>query len=106
MLGDMYLTLTSKQRATLRGTANGLDALFQVGKGGVEPQLVKSVSDCLEKRELVKLRLLETAPESAQEAAAQLAKECRAQVVQVIGRVVVLFRQKPKDSAFSDLLKK
>ena len=105
MLGDMYLTLTSKQRATLRGTANGLDALFQVGKGGVEPQLVKSV-DCLEKRELVKLRLLETAPESAQEAAAQLAKECRAQVVQVIGRVVVLFRQKPKDSAFSDLLKK
>lgn len=98
------MTLTSKQRAALRGAANGLDPVFQIGKGGVEPQLVKAVADCLAKRELVKLRLLETSPVLAKAAAAQLAQECDAQVIQVIGRVVVLFRKKKKESAFDEVL--
>lgn len=100
------MTLTSKQRAALRGAANGLDPVFQIGKGGIEPQLVKAVDDCLAKRELVKLRLLETAPEDPKEASAQLAAACKAQVVQVIGRVVVLFRRKKKESAFDEVLKR
>lgn len=98
--------LTSKQRAALRGAANGLDPAFQMGKGGLEQPLVQGVSDCLEKRELVKIRVLETSPLTSREAADALAAETNAEVVQVIGRVFVLFRQKKKDSAFAEVLKR
>lgn len=98
------MNITSKQRSALRAQANGLEAVFQIGKGGVEPQLVQSLKNCLAKRELVKLRLLETSPIAAKDAAEKLAQECGAQVVQVIGRVVVLFCQKPKESAFNQVL--
>lgn len=97
--------LTSKQRAALRKAANGLEAVFQVGKGGVDEALVKATDDCIAKRELIKLKLLETSPVPAREAAEQLAAATGAQVVQVIGRVVVLFRKKKKESAFAEVLK-
>ncbi len=102
----MSVTLSSKQRAALRGAANGLSAAFQVGKGGLDASLTQGVAECLQKRELVKLRLLETSPEAPEEAAAQLAEACGASVVQVIGRVVVLFRRKKKDSAFNELFQR
>ncbi|MDL2327738.1 YhbY family RNA-binding protein [Ruminococcaceae bacterium OttesenSCG-928-A11] len=92
--------LTSKTRAALRKEANGLQALFQVGKGGVDAQLTQGVAECLAKRELVKLRLLETSPVDARTAAEELAGATGAEVVQVIGRVVVLFLKKKKESAF------
>lgn len=96
--------LTSKQRARLRGAANGIPAVFQIGKGGVDEPLVQATSDCLAKRELVKLKLLETCPVDAREAADLLAEATGAEVVQVIGRVVVLFRKKKKDSAYQEVL--
>ena len=97
--------LTSKQRAALRRCANGLQPAFQVGKGGVDAALIEGAAQCLAKRELVKLRLLETSPVDAKDAANQLAAATGAEVVQVIGRVVVLFRQKKKESAFTEVLK-
>lgn len=97
--------LTSKQRAALRKEANGLTPVFQVGKGGIEETLIKATADCLAKRELIKLRTLETSPETAREAADELAEATGADVVQVIGNTLILFRKKKKDSAFAGVLK-
>ncbi len=84
--------LTSKQRARLRAMANSLDTIFQVGKGGIEASLVKGVSDALEARELIKLRVLDNAAYSAREAADALAEATDADVVSVIGSRFVLYR--------------
>ncbi len=85
--------LTSKQRAQLRGLANGLDAIFQIGKAGLGDALIKQIDETLEARELIKLRLLETAPVSVREAADAVAKATGADVVQVIGSRFVLYRE-------------
>ena len=96
--------LTSKQRAALRKAANPISPVFQIGKGGIDKTLIKATADCLAARELIKLRLLETSPETAREAADALAAATGADVVQVIGGTVVLFLKKKKDSAYSEVL--
>lgn len=85
--------LNSRQRAQLRGLANSLDTIFQVGKGGVTENTVKQVNDALEARELIKLRVLETSPVSAREAADEIAEKTHSDVVQVIGTRFVLYRE-------------
>lgn len=85
--------LNSRQRAQLRGLANGLDTIFQIGKGGVTENTVKQVNDALEARELIKLRTLETSPVSSREAAEQIAEKTDSDVVQVIGSRFVLYRE-------------
>ena len=88
--------LTSKQRAMLKSIAASTETILQIGKGGVGEQLVKQVDDALTARELVKLRALETAPEEPGELAQALAEATGSQVVQVIGRRLVLYRKNPK----------
>ena len=61
--------LTSKQRALLRAQANGLEVVFQVGKGEIDETLVKTTADCLAARELIKMKVLETSAYTAREAA-------------------------------------
>ena len=85
--------MTSKQRAYLRGLANGLDAIIQIGKDGLGDALVKTVSDALEARELIKLTVLETSEYTPKEAAEELAAATGADVVTVIGRKIVLYRE-------------
>ena len=85
--------MTSKQRAYLRGLANSVDAIVHVGKGGVSDAMIKQADDALTARELIKGKALETAPVSARESAEQLAAAVGAEVVQVIGRVFVLYRR-------------
>lgn len=88
--------MTSKERAALRAQANGLEPLFQVGKGGVGDTLVAQTDDALKARELIKLKVLvETSPLTPREAAEQLAAATNAEVVQVIGGVMVLYRYNP-----------
>ena len=89
--------LTSKQRAYLRGLANTMEAIFQVGKGGVNDALIAQVDDALRVRELIKVRVLETSPESVKEVAQSVAEGTKADVVQVIGSRFVLFRRNPKE---------
>ncbi|MEG0804365.1 MAG: YhbY family RNA-binding protein [Pygmaiobacter sp.] len=96
--------LTSKQRATLRKKANSLEVVFQVGKGEIDETLIRSTADCLAARELIKMKVLETSMYSAKEAAAALSEATGSDVVQVIGGRFVLFLQKPKDSAYAELL--
>jgi RNA-binding protein len=85
--------LTSKQRAQLRSLGNSLDAIFQIGKGGVNEQLIRQVDEILEKRELIKLTTLENCPETSKDAAEKIAAATNSQVVQVIGRKFILYRQ-------------
>lgn len=88
--------ITSKQRAKLRGLANPMETIFQIGKGGVADATVTQVDDALTARELIKLRVLETSPVNAREAAQDLAERLKADVVQVIGTRFVLFRRNHK----------
>ncbi len=85
--------LTSKQRAQLRGIANGYETIVQIGKGGINDQIIKQIDDALTARELIKLRVLETAPVSSREAADDTAQKVGADVVQVIGTRFILYRE-------------
>lgn len=89
--------MTSKERAALRAQANSLDALFQVGKGGISDTLIKQTDDALEARELIKLKVLrETCPLDAKEAASKIAAATSCEVVAVIGGVMILYRYNKK----------
>lgn len=85
--------LNSKNRAYLRSLANSLDPIFQVGKGGVSEEMCLQISNCLEARELIKLRVLENSGISAKEAAELIAQATGADVVAVIGNRFVLYRE-------------
>ncbi len=85
--------LNSRQRAQLRGMANDFETILQVGKMGISENTVKQVYDALEARELIKMSVLETCPLTSREAADQLAKKVGADVVQVIGRKFILYRE-------------
>ena len=85
--------MDSKTRAKLRSYANTVEAILQVGKNGMGDTLQKQVDDALTARELIKLTVLETAPESPREI---LAEATGAEVVQVVGRKVTLYRKNPE----------
>lgn len=85
--------LTSKQRAYLRGLANGETAIMQIGKSGMGDNLIKTVSDALEARELIKLSVLENCSETPKEMANMLADEVGADVVGAVGRKIILYRE-------------
>ena len=87
------MELTSKQRAQLRGIANGIDTIVHIGKEGISDNLVKQANDALEAREIIKCRVLENAMLTAREACGELAKRTRSEEVQVIGTKFVLSRQ-------------
>lgn len=90
--------LTSKQRAYLRSLAVNEDTILMVGKSGMSPEVIKQADDALEKRELIKGRVLvETSPLSPREAAEDIACQTGSDVVQVIGSKFVLYRKKKKD---------
>ncbi len=85
--------ITSKERAFLRGLANSIPAIMQIGKGGVGENLIKTVSDALEARELIKLTVLENSMESPREVADALAEATGSDVVAVVGKKIVLYRE-------------
>ena len=87
------MELTSKQRAQLRGLANSIDTILQVGKDGIGENLIKQADDALEARELIKGKVLENSMLSAREGAEELARATRSEVVQVIGTKFVLYRE-------------
>ena len=92
--------LTSKQRAFLRGQANALPVVFQIGKGEIDDAVIESTRKCLAARELIKLKVLEHSPYTAAEAAEALCAAIGCESVQIIGSKLVLFWQKSRDSRF------
>ncbi len=90
--------LTSKQRAYLRSLAVKEETILTVGKSGMSAEIVKQADDALEKRELIKGRVLpDTSPVSSRDAAEELAAKTGSEVAQVIGSRFVLYRRKKKD---------
>ena len=85
--------ITSKQRAYLRSLANKMEPIFQIGKGGINENLIKQLDDALEARELIKLHILETAFMDSREALNELAEVLGAEPVQTIGSKIVLYRE-------------
>ena len=85
--------LTSKQRAYLRSMAQQLDAIFQIGKGGISEEMCTQISNALEARELVKLRVLENSGYAARDAAEEIAECVGADVVTCVGTRFVLYRE-------------
>lgn len=85
--------LTSKQRAYLRGLGHVQSAIFQIGKGGINDNMVEQLSDALEARELIKITVLETAFMSARTACEELCERLGAEPVQCIGNKLVIYRQ-------------
>ncbi len=88
--------MTGKERAALRAVANGIDPIQQIGHNGVTDEVVRNVDLALKARELIKLTVLETSPQSAREAAEKLSSLTAADVIQVIGRRLVLYRYNPE----------
>ena len=89
-------TLNARQRAHLKSLAHPLKAMAQIGKGGVDDSVVQSLDDAFQNRELLKVKVLEAAPQSAREAADDLlTRIADARLVQLIGRTIVLYRPNP-----------
>lgn len=89
--------ITSKQRAYLRGLANKITPIFQVGKNGIEDAFVEQVKAALEKRELIKITVLETSGLTSREASDILCEEIGCEGVQAIGSKLVLYKQSKKN---------
>lgn len=88
--------MTSKQRAYLKKLAASLDTIFQIGKGDISENMLIQISNALEARELIKLRVLDNSLYSAREAAEIVAEHTGSEVVQVIGTRFVLYRVSEK----------
>jgi RNA-binding protein len=85
--------LTGKQKRFLRSKAHHLDPIFQVGKGGVNENMIKQVADALEARELFKISVLQNCEEDKNVVAQQLAQGTGADIVQIIGNTIVLYKE-------------
>lgn len=85
--------LNSKQRAYLRGLANKIPALYQVGKDGINENMIELINNALEARELIKVHVLDNAFMSAREAAGELSNATNSDVVQVIGNKFILYKE-------------
>ncbi|MHC0035838.1 ribosome assembly RNA-binding protein YhbY [Pseudoneobacillus sp. C159] len=85
--------LSGKQKRFLRSKAHHLNPIFQVGKGGVNENMVKQIADALEARELLKVSVLQNCDEDKDEVAEQLANGTKAELVQIIGNIIVLYKE-------------
>lgn len=91
------MALKGKQKRFLRGMGVTMQPILQIGKGGISEHTVMQARDALKARELIKGRVLETAPITAAEAAEELAEETDAELVQVIGRNFLLYKRNHKE---------
>ena len=89
--------ITSKQRSYLRSLAHNIDPTVYIGKAGVTDNVIKEIDQCLEARELVKIKLQEGAELDAKTVANELAPGLRAEFVQAIGRKFTLYRESEKN---------
>lgn len=89
--------MTGKERAAFRAQANSLEPLFHIGKSGMNEGVIRQTDDALRARELIKVKvLLELSPITPRQAADELAAAVGAEVIQVIGGVIVLYRESPE----------
>lgn len=89
--------MTSKQRAYLKSLAMTMDPILQIGKSGITPEVTASVDEALKARELIKIHVLQNCLEDPKELGQILGERTRSQVVQVIGRKIVLYKEGKDD---------
>ena len=85
--------MTSKQRAYLKSLAMTMDPILQIGKSSVTPEVTASVAEALEARELIKIHVLQNCADDVRQLAEILAERTHSQVVQVIGKKIVLYKE-------------
>ena len=85
--------MTTKQRAYLKGLAMNIDPIFQIGKGGLTTEYLDSVEEALEARELIKISVLKNCMDDPKELAFAIGENTNSEVVQVIGKKIVLYRE-------------
>lgn len=88
--------MTSKQRAYLKSIASTYEPIFQVGKSSVSPELIISVSEALEKRELIKISILKNCADDPHEIAQIISERTHSEIVQVIGKKIILYKVSSK----------
>lgn len=89
--------MTSKQRAYLKSLAMVMDPIFQIGKSSLTPEFTDAISEALEARELIKINVLQNCMDDPKEMAQMLAERTHSQVVQVIGKKIVLYKEGKED---------
>lgn len=89
--------MTSKERAYLKGLAMNIDPIINVGKNSVTPELIASVEEAIAKRELIKIGVLKNCLDDPKEIANVIAERSKSQVVQVIGKKIVLYKKNYKN---------
>lgn len=85
--------LTGKQKRFLRSKAHHLNPIFQVGKGGVNENMISQISDALEARELIKVSILQSCEMDKDEVASEISAGTTAEVAQIIGNTIVLYKE-------------
>ena len=88
--------LTSKQKKYLKSEAHALKPIFQVGKDGVGMKQANSINDALKAKELIKVKLLDTCPQTVNEAALEISRLTKAEVVHIIGHTIILYKASDK----------
>lgn len=87
------LKMTTKQRAYLKGLAMNLDPIFQIGKNSMTPEVTKAIQEALDARELIKISVLKNCADDPRALAEVIAERTHSQVVQVIGKKIVLYKE-------------
>lgn len=87
------MTLTGKQKRFLRSQAHHIDPIFQIGKAGINENMIVQIDETLEKRELIKVHILQNNLDDKTELAETLAQSTKSHLVQLIGSIIVLYRE-------------
>ena len=93
--------MTSKQRAYLMSQASNLDPIFQIGKASLTPEIITALDEALEKRELIKVSVLKNCIDDPREIASVIGERTRSEVIKVIGKKMIFFRQAKKNSKYN-----
>lgn len=89
--------LKGKQKRQLRALAHHLNPVYQIGKSGVSPEMIKGLTDVLEKRELIKISILQNCEDDKDYLADLVSKRTGSELVQIIGNIIVLYKQSSKE---------
>jgi len=93
--------MTSKQRAYLMSQASNMDPIFQIGKASLTPEIITALDEALEKRELIKVSVLKNCIDDPREIAAVIGERTHSEVIKVIGKKMIFFRQARKNSKYN-----
>ena len=94
--------MTSKRRAYLKGCAMNIDTIMHIGKSSVTPEITSAIDEALEARELIKINVLKNCLDDIRSIAEVLSERTHSEVIQVIGRKIVLFRQAKENSKYEE----